>query len=102
MIGLIASLILIAFPSGIAISNFTIKKNIKWLDHQVDKTTHKLFGCCKNEQRNNNVEKPSKNENFSSGIKHVELDEERIERPSIIFRDIRRVFGFPVMNNELG
>ena len=102
VIGLIASLILIAFPSGIAISNFTSKKNMKWVDRQVDNITQIFFGCCKNEQRANNVEESSKKESFSSVIKRVEFDEGRIERPSIIFRDIRRVFGFPVINDELG
>ena len=48
------------------------------------------------------MEEPSKKESFSSRIERVEFDEERIERPSIIFRDIRRVFGFPVINDELG
>ena len=75
---------------------------MKWVDRQVDNITQIFFGCCKNEQRANNVEESSKKESFSSVIKRVEFDEGRIERPSIIFRDIRRVFGFPVINNELG
>ena len=105
IIGLIASLILIAFPAGIAISKITRKENIQRIDDQVEKIHRLLFSCCRKEQSSNDTSKPanqSKKRSGMLGLKHVKFDEERIENPSIVFKDIRRVFAFPVKNNEQG
>ena len=106
-------LVMISIPSGFLITFLIRRKKLKNFHENVSKLKNAIIPCkkepkCEATREESDISEGSELYEFETHDGHdearlrVEFDEENIENPVIILRDIRRVFGFPVKIQEQG